>query len=100
VFSEPNMLNPQVALQKNIGALKRRAGDSPDETAFFRPQVIRLLEGAGFGSILMRNFDFLHPATPSRWIRAIAGVGAVCERIPLLREISGSLIFRAQKPTR
>ncbi|NJK94211.1 MAG: class I SAM-dependent methyltransferase [Bacteroidales bacterium] len=35
VFTEPNMMNPQIALQKNIPWLKRKLGDSPDETAFF-----------------------------------------------------------------
>jgi len=35
-FTEPNMMNPQIAMQKNIPALKRKLGDSPDETAFFR----------------------------------------------------------------
>ena len=35
-FTEPNMMNPQIAMQKNIPSLKRKLGDSPDETAFFR----------------------------------------------------------------
>jgi len=35
-FAEPDMLNPQITLQKNIPALKRRLGDTPDETAFSR----------------------------------------------------------------
>ncbi len=100
VFSEPNMFNPQIALQKNVGMLRRRAGDSPDETAFFRPQISRLLERQGFESILVQNFDFLHPGTPSGWIGAVERLGSFCERLPLVREISGSLIFRAQRPAR
>ena len=35
-FTEPNMLNPQIAIQKNVPWVKQRLGDSPDETAFFR----------------------------------------------------------------
>ena len=35
-FTEPNMLNPQILLQKNIFWLKKLMGDSPDETAFIR----------------------------------------------------------------
>lgn len=34
-FTEPNMVHPQIALQKNIPWIKRRLGDSPDETAYF-----------------------------------------------------------------
>ena len=41
-FTEPNMLNPQIAMQKNIPWIKRRLGDSPDETAFFRWPLRRL----------------------------------------------------------
>jgi len=36
VFAEPNMLNPQIAIQKNIPFIKKMLGDSPDETAFIR----------------------------------------------------------------
>jgi ubiquinone/menaquinone biosynthesis C-methylase UbiE len=35
-FTEPNMLNPQIAVQKNVPSIKKRLGDSPDETAFVR----------------------------------------------------------------
>ena len=38
------MLNPQIAIQKNIPWVKRKLGDSPDETAFFRWPLRRLLE--------------------------------------------------------
>ncbi|MFH2083815.1 MAG: class I SAM-dependent methyltransferase, partial [Candidatus Omnitrophota bacterium] len=44
LFSEPNMLNPQIMLQKNFPPLKKIMGDSPDETAFFRwglPGILR-----------------------------------------------------------
>ena len=43
-FTEPNMLNPQIAIQKNVPWVKRKLGDSPDETAFFRWPLRRLLE--------------------------------------------------------
>ncbi len=36
IFAEPNMLNPQIMIQKNVPFIKRLMGDSPDETAFFR----------------------------------------------------------------
>lgn len=97
VFSEPNMLNPQIALQKNIGFIKRRVGDSPDETAFFRWEVRRLLRAAGFAEMEIRNFDFLHPFTPLALLNVVAGVGELLEKIPLVRAISGSLIFCARK---
>ena len=98
VFSEPNMMNPQIALQKNVGFIKRRMGDSPDETAFFRWQMKHWLAQLGFGEISIRYFDFLHPLTPKVCIRAMENLGAIMEACPMVRAISGSLMCWAQKP--
>lgn len=97
VFSEPNMLNPQIALQKNVPYIKRRAGDTPDETAFFSWELRRLLRGAGFVEFSVLNFDFLHPLVPPRWIPFVEKVGLLLERLPVVRAFSGSLIFAAKK---
>lgn len=97
VFSEPNMLNPQIAVQKNIGFIKRRMGDSPDETAFFRWKMERLLGEAGFLQISVRPFDFLHPLTPVRWLKTVERFGLVLEKCPGIRQVSGSLILCGQK---
>ena len=63
-FTEPNMLNPQIAIQKNVPWVKRKLGDSPDETAFFRRPLRRLLEVTRFRDVRINSFDFLHPKTP------------------------------------
>jgi len=97
-FSEPNMLNPQIALQKNIGYIKRRVGDSPDETAFFSWELRRRLQQAGFTAIELLHFDFLHPLTSPRWIPCVERIGSILEKCPGVRALSGSLIFGAQKP--
>ena len=99
VFSEPNMLNPQIAVQKNVGFIKRRMGDTPDETAFFRWSMHRTLRESGFRNVSIRPFDFLHPLTPTAWLDAVDRVSKVLERIPLIREISGSLLLAGQKPS-
>ena len=96
-FTEPNMLNPQIAVQKNVPALKKRLGDSPDETAFFRWPLRRCLQKAGFRQVQIEPFDFLHPGTPMRWIPVVERLGSLCEKMPLLREIAGSLYIRALK---
>lgn len=97
VFTEPNMLNPQIMLQKNIPYLKRRLGDSPDETAFFRWPLKRLLSTLGFRMITVEPFDFLHPALPPALIPAFEQFNSLLERTPLVREIAGSLFIRARK---
>lgn len=50
-FAEPNMMNLQILVQKNVPVVKKWLGDSPDETAFFRWRVRKLVEPVGFGKI-------------------------------------------------
>ncbi|MCW3787441.1 class I SAM-dependent methyltransferase [Plebeiibacterium sediminum] len=96
-FTEPNMMNPQIALQKNIPWLKRKLGDSPDETAFFRWQIVRLLKKYNFREIKVIPFDFLHPAIPLKLVKTFSSIGNFCEKTPLVNEIAGSLYITAIK---
>jgi 2-polyprenyl-3-methyl-5-hydroxy-6-metoxy-1,4-benzoquinol methylase len=96
-FTEPNMLNPQIAIQKNVPWVKRKLGDSPDETAFFRRPLRRLLEVTGFRNVRINPFDFLHPKTPTALIRGVNAVGRFLESVPVLSELAGSLYIRALK---
>ena len=96
-FTEPNMLNPQIVLQKNIIFIKKLLGDSVFETAFTRCALRRKLQKAGFKRISITPFDFLHPFTPKPLIGIISCIGSILERIPLLREIAGSLLVVAEK---
>jgi 2-polyprenyl-3-methyl-5-hydroxy-6-metoxy-1,4-benzoquinol methylase len=96
-FTEPNMMNPQIAMQKNVASVKRRMGDSPDETAFFRWTLRRKLAAAGFDHVRIVPFDFLHPSVPAPLIPMVSTVGEMVERLPLVREISGSLHITARR---
>ena len=96
-FTEPNMLNPQIAIQKNIPWIKRKLGDSPDETAFFRWPLRRLLEQTGYRDVRIGPFDFLHPKTPVAVIDAVNALGRFRESVPVISEFAGSLYLRAIK---
>jgi SAM-dependent methyltransferase len=96
-FTEPNMMNPQIAVQKNVPAVKKRLGDSPDETAFFRWPLQQKLKRVGFRDIRIQPFDFLHPKVPRPWIPAVDNLSRFAEKVPVLREIAGSLYIRAIK---
>jgi ubiquinone/menaquinone biosynthesis C-methylase UbiE len=98
-FAEPNMLNPQIAVQKNIPYIKRKLGDSPDETAFFRWPMTRLLKRLGFIDIIVDPYDFLHPAIPQKLIPLANKIAHMLEATPLIREIAGSIILSAHKPS-
>ncbi len=97
-FAEPNMLNPQIVVQKNVNWFKEKLGDSPDETAFVRWSLGSLLERIGYGEVKITPFDWLHPATPRPLIPAVRAMGNVFESLPCVREFAGSLHIRAARP--
>jgi 2-polyprenyl-3-methyl-5-hydroxy-6-metoxy-1,4-benzoquinol methylase len=96
-FTEPNMLNPQIAIQKNVPFVKRKLGDSPDETAFFRWPLRRLLKETGFREVRIDPFDFLHPKTPASLVNTVNAIGGFLENVPVVSEFAGSLYIRATK---
>jgi SAM-dependent methyltransferase len=97
VFAEPNMLNPQILIQKNVPFIKKALGDSPDETAIVRWKMKSLMKELGFKNVRVFPYDFLHPYTPVPLIRLIGFVGRTVERIPVLKEIAGSNIIYGEK---
>jgi ubiquinone/menaquinone biosynthesis C-methylase UbiE len=98
VFTEPNALNPQVFLMFRLRVGAQYYAVSPDEMAFSRFRARRALRAAGFTNIVVRPFDFLHPATPGNLVDPVDKAGQVLERLPLLREIAGSMLIVAQRP--
>ena len=98
-FTEPNMMNPQIAVQKNVPFIKKLLGDSPDETAFFRWDMSARLQRQGFTHVRVCPFDFLHPSLPGRLVPLLERVCMTLENIPVMREIAGSLHIKALKPS-
>jgi len=96
-FTEPNMLNPQIAIQKNVPWVKRKLGDSPDETAFLRWPLRRLLEATGYHEVRIDPFDFMHPRTPVSLVDRLNSLGRILENVPVISEFAGSLYIRAVK---
>lgn len=96
-FAEPNMLNPQVFLERTIPFVGRWLDNSPGETAFTRWRLRQHLVACGLVDVVVRPFDFLYPLTPERLIPAVERVGRWLERTPGVREIAGSLLVSARK---
>jgi hypothetical protein len=86
-----------VALIKNVPLLKRKFGDSPDETAFFRWAIKKKLHYFGFMDVSVKPFDFMHPKIPSVFLNSAEKLTVIMERIPLLKEIAGSLLIQGRK---
>ena len=95
-FSEPNLANPQIFVQKNWPWLKRRLGDSPDEYAFTASRIARDLKSVGFAEITAEPYEFLHPAVPASAIHVVVQLERWLEGTPL-RHIAGSLRITARK---
>ncbi len=98
VFAEPNAINPQLVLLFHVRGLRERFGVSPDELAFSRWRAQRALARAGFTDVSVTPYDFLHPSTPPALIPTVTRLSLLLERVPLLREIAGSLLILGRKP--
>lgn len=96
-FTEPNYINPQIFISLNILWLREKLELSPDETALVRWKAETLLKKIGFTDIKVVNFDFLYPLTPKWAIPGVEKLSAVLEKIPLIKELSGSLVIFGRK---
>jgi SAM-dependent methyltransferase len=96
-FAEPNMLNPQVFVERKVPFVGRWLENSPGETAFTRWGLRRTLARHGLVDVVIRPFDFLYPLTPERLVPVVERVGRLLERTPLVAEIAGSLLVSARK---
>lgn len=98
-FAEPNLLNPQVFIERKFTFLRPWLSYvSQDETAFVRWRISAALRRSGFVEVEVTPFDWLHPSTPERLIGTVSAVGRFLERMPVLREFSGSVLISCRRP--
>ena len=96
-FSEPNMANPQIWVERHIPFVARRRHVTPHETAF-RPDPLRSeFEHAGLVVEECEPFDFLHPATPAALLGVAARAGRILEATPM-RQMAGSIRIAGRRP--
>jgi 2-polyprenyl-3-methyl-5-hydroxy-6-metoxy-1,4-benzoquinol methylase len=95
-FAEPNMLNPQVFMERKFRRFFPYI--SSDETAFVRSRLLRDMRAQGYEDIKIVPFDWLHPALPASLIPAVSRLGRFLERIWPIREFAGSLAIQAKRP--
>jgi SAM-dependent methyltransferase len=97
-FAEPNLINPHMYLQMEIPYFRAMIEASPDEHPFVRWTLRSDLERLGLLVHEITPFDFMYPAIPERLIGAVERLGTILEATPLICEIAGSLLIRAEKP--
>lgn len=96
-FTEPNLINPIIFAGLNIEPLRKRMEFSPNETALIRWNIKKLLKDAGFEKYKVVNYDFVHPTTSKELFPRAKRISNTLEKIPLVKELSGSLIIWAKK---
>jgi 2-polyprenyl-3-methyl-5-hydroxy-6-metoxy-1,4-benzoquinol methylase len=96
-FAEPNLLNPQVFLERVFSFLPCFWYVSLDETAFIRWRLAKIFKELGYCNIKMTPFDWLHPKTPAKLIEKVLRVSNTIEKTPIIREFSGSIYIFASR---
>lgn len=99
LFMEPNMLNPQIWLEKNIRFIGRMLQNTDDETAFFKKEMFNFLKDANFTDMTVEPFDFMHPAFPKFLVPSLRKICEAFEKIAIVKEFAGSLMITARKPS-
>ena len=79
------------------GEHRPRYGLTPDEEAFTRPAIAKLLR-RHFSSVTVSHFDFWHPLLGQTHEKSLRfQLTLAIERIPLIKRLSGSLWIEATK---
>jgi hypothetical protein len=93
IFMEPNILNPYCFLIFNY--LREFARLEPDEMAFSKVFITKMLGKIGFRDIRVTHRDFLLPGVPKFLVTPSIIAGDIFERIPGLRMMSQSIFIVA-----
>lgn len=96
-FSEPNSRNPQVWAERNVEWIGRRRHVVSHEGSFTAAELRSAFESRGFVVETSEPFEFLHPATPARFIPAVLSLERVLERTPA-RHLAGSVRVAGYRP--
>ena len=96
-FSEPNYFNPIIYLAIHTPWIRERMEYSPDEVALKRWEIEEILKKIKFSNVKVYNYDFLHPSIPRTLISFVNKLSPILEVIPIIKEMSGSMIIYAQK---
>jgi len=97
IAGEPNRGNPFVWWMFRSPNNRTRFGVTPDEDAFTRFAIVKILRNH-FRSIKVANFDFWHPSFGGVTEKSLAfRFTLALEKIPIIREFSGSLWIEAYK---
>ena len=96
IFMEPNILNPYCAIIFNIPYFRKKASLEPDEMAFSKNYIHKILNKNGFVQMDIQYKDFLLPGVPYIFVQPLIVIGNIVEKIPMLKLLSQSILIKAQ----
>jgi hypothetical protein len=89
------MANPVCFVETKISFVGRKVGQCSEATAFFSGQLKRIFRHYGFVDIVIKPIEFVHPHTPPRLVPLSHKISRLLERIPVIKEMAGSLFISA-----
>ena len=96
IFLEPNIYNPYCYLIFTYPYFRKKASLEPTEMAFSKNFIKRKLEVAGYSNIKIEYKDFLLPGIPNVLIKPSIVIGAIAEKLPLVKMLSQSIFICAE----
>lgn len=98
LFIEPNIYNPYCfVIFRTTTFFRRIAKLEPDEMAFSKRYITRMLKKHAYSKIEVEYKDFLLPNTPVFLINITILLGAVLEKIPVMKYLTQSIFISAKK---
>jgi 2-polyprenyl-3-methyl-5-hydroxy-6-metoxy-1,4-benzoquinol methylase len=98
IFIEPNIYNPYCfIIFRTTPFFRKIANLEPDEMAFSRKYITRMLKKHVYTEIKVEYKDFLLPNTPTFLINPTIALGSVLEKIPIVNYLSQSIFISAKK---
>jgi SAM-dependent methyltransferase len=96
IFMEPNIYNPYCHIIFTYPYFRKRASLEPTEMAFSKPFINKKLSSIGYKNIKIEYKDFLLPGIPKFLVKPSIFIGAIAEKIPLVKMVSQSIFISAE----
>ena len=96
IFLEPNIYNPYCYLIFKYPYFRKKAALEPTEMAFSKNFIKEKLKSAGYKNIKIEYKDFLLPGIPKIFVKPSVIIGAIAEKLPLIKMLSQSIFISAE----
>jgi len=96
IFLEPNIYNPYCWMIFSFPYFRKKAHLEPTEMAFSKSFITRKLLAVGYKTIKVEYRDFLLPGIPKFLVRPSIAIGAIAEKVRIIKMCSQSIFITAE----